>query len=108
MVGAKPVQARLERSARVRGRPVLRPLALGVLPAPRVEHVAELGRDLDRVAIRTREGASDELLVRALAVGVTGVEEGDPELDRAPDQDVRIVGLAPPIRAERPRAERDL
>src|SRR5439155_3290286 len=108
VVGAEAAQACLERRACVLGGPIGGALALRVLPAIRVEHVAELRRDLDRAALGAPERAPDDLLVRSLPVRVARVEEGDPELEGAADQPVRIVRLAPPVRTERPGTEGDL
>ena len=108
MVGPEPPQARLQRGPRVLRGPVRRPLALRVLLPLGVQHVAELGGDLDRVAIGAAERPPDDLLVGPLAVGVAGVEERDPELERAPDQPIRVVRPAPPVGPKRPRAEGDL
>ena len=56
------------------------------------------------------ERPADDLLVGALAVDVAGVEERDPELERALDQVLALASgdVAPPVRAERPGAEADL
>ena len=90
MVGAEPPQARLQCPPDEGPVPALRPLSLGVLLASLGEHVSELGRELDPVPMRT-EHATDELLVRALAVGVARVEEGDAEVERLEQQ--ALAGL---------------
>ena len=80
-----------------------------MLAAAGVEHVAELGRELEPVAVR-REHPADELLVGPLAVRVAGLEEGDPELERLEQEALAgpLADVAPPGRAERPGAESDL
>ncbi len=108
-VGSEPPQARLEGVAHEAGVPALRALALGMLAPALAQLVAELGRDRDLVAARG-EHTPDELLVGAAAVGVAGVEEADPELERLREQAL-AVGLGhvpPPVRAQRPGAEADL
>jgi hypothetical protein len=109
VVGAEAAQAGLEPLAHEGTVPALRALALGVLLAAGLEVVAEFGRDLDLIAVG-RKHAADQLLVGAPAVSVTGVEEGDPQLQRLLDQANAggLRHLAPPVRAERPRPEADL
>ena len=109
VVGAQAAQRRFERAPGVGRRPVVRALGLLVVRAVGVEHVAELRRDLVGVArtARALERRADELLVEALAVGVAGVEERHAEVERAGDERVRMLVLAPPVRPERPRAEAD-
>ena len=51
--------------------------------------------------------AADELFVEALAVRVARVEEGDAEVERARDERVGGLVVAPPVRAQRPRAKAD-
>ncbi len=108
-IGAEATQAGLERRANERAVPALGTLALGVLPAALGEHVAELGRQLHPVAVGSQH-APDQLLVGALTVGVSGLEEGDPELERLAQQPLTFGfgDLSPPGRAERPGAEADL
>ena len=70
-------------------------------------------RTWSRAGSRRGAGASaraDELLVRALPVGVAGLEEGDPEVERLLDQALAggHADVAPPGRAEGPGAEADL
>ena len=74
-----------------------------------VEHVAELGRELEGVARQARalERLADELLVEPLAVGVARVEERHAEVEGARDERVRRLVLAPPVRAQGPGAEAD-
>ena len=109
VVRAQAPQRGLERAPGVLRRPVVGALRLLVALALGVEHVAELGRELVGVAgaARALERLADELLVDALAVGVAGVEEGDAEVERAGDEGVGRLVLAPPVRAERPGAEAD-
>ena len=109
MVGAEAAKALLQRAAHEGAVPSLRALALGVLLTARVEHVSELGGQLDLVAVRA-EHPTHELLVCALAVGVAGLEERDPELERLVQQAlaVGLADVAPPGRAKGPRAEADL
>ena len=109
VVRAQAPQRGLERAPRVLRRPVVRALGLLVVRAVGVEDVAELGRELVGVAgpAAALEGGAHELLVEALAVGVAGVEEGDAEIERAGDEPVGVLVLAPPVRAERPRPEAD-
>ena len=91
-VGAEAAEAPLQRLADERAVPSLGPLALGVLLAIGVEHIAELRGQLDLVPVRG-ENAPDELLVRALAVSVAGLEEGDAELEGSVEEPL-AVGLA--------------
>src|SRR6187200_2552963 len=109
MIGPQPPKARLERRSHERAVPTLRALTLRVLAPPRFEHVAELGGELYLAAVRS-EHAPDELLVRTLAIGIAGLEEGDPELERLVHQALalRLADVTPPARAERPRPEADL
>jgi hypothetical protein len=48
-----------------------------MLLAPLGQLVAELGGELDPVAVRA-EHAPDQFLVGTLAIGIAGLEEGDP------------------------------
>src|SRR5258708_4674364 len=92
------------------GRPVLGPLALRVVLPSALDRIAELGRDLHLFARHARKCLADDLLVRARAVDVSGVEEGDAELERPFDQVHALApgDLPPPGRAERPGPEADL
>jgi hypothetical protein len=108
-IGAQPGQARLERLAHERAVPALAALALGMLAATRAQLVPELRRELDLVAVGG-EHPPHELLVGPTPVRVAGVEERDPELERAPQQALAVVfaDFAPPARAQRPGPEADL
>ena len=58
-------------------------LAVGL----RAHRVVDLGRDHDLVASgEVAQGAADDLLARAVGVGVRGVEEVDAELDGTLDE----------------------
>ncbi len=89
VVGAEALQAPLERRAHV-----LRPAVLARDPAVG-ELEAELGRD-DRLRAATGERAAEQRLVGVGPVDLGGVEEVDPELERAMDgrDAFRLVGLA--------------
>ena len=66
VIGAEPVQARLERAGYARRR--------------RTAGQAELGGDLDLRPARA-QGPADEVLGLAVAVGLGGIEEGDAGID---------------------------
>ena len=76
--------------ARVAGRADIVGSAVDALEAAVLAaHVAELGRDHDPLAPLAHD-AADQLLVRADAVHVGGVEEGDAEIERAVDRGDRL------------------
>ena len=79
-VDAKPAQARIAGTADVFGPPVVR--ARGRIGRP---DDAELRREDDLVAV-PGERFAEEQLVRADAVHVRGVEQGDAELERPVDR----------------------
>ncbi len=85
----------VDRLAHVLGTPDDRATAVGIHVVP------ELGREYDLVT-PPRDRAADELLVlaHAMPVDVGGVEEEDPELERAMDRRDRLlfVGRAVPRR----------
>jgi hypothetical protein len=56
-----------------------------MLLAALVQHVAELGRQLDGIPRHAGQRTGDDLLVRTLPVDVAGVEERDPELEGSVD-----------------------
>ncbi len=109
VVRSQPSQAGLQRAASMLGRPVLWALGLVVAGALAIDHIPELGRDLDARPGRAGpgQGGAHDLLVEALAVGVRGVEEGDAEVEGAGDQGIGILVLAPPIRPQGPGSEAD-
>ena len=63
--------------------------------AVRVPHIAELGRQL-RLGAATGDGFPEELLVRVGAVHVSGVEQGDAQVEGTVDSVGRLslIGLA--------------
>src|SRR5208283_2630318 len=65
--------------------------------------VGELGRDDDLVAILAQRLA-DQLLVVADAVHIGGVEESDPELDRALQRRGGLVVVARTVKLRHPHA----
>src|SRR5581483_1416427 len=80
VIRGQAAQALLERFADEGGREVLRQLALArARAAVAVEVVAELGGDDDAVALAA-EGLRQDGLAQAVAVGVGGVVEGDPQV----------------------------
>src|SRR6185312_9015552 len=86
--------------------PTLRALALALSLGVAIDVVAELGGN-DQLVAAPSQGGGDDLLGAAVAVSVAGVDEGDSQVDRAPQQGsaLRVAVLAPPVRAERPGPE---
>jgi hypothetical protein len=100
VVGAEPAQRLLGDALRV--------LRRAVDAAGRALEVeAELGRDLDLVAV-PGEGAPDQLLVRVRAVDLGGVEERDAEVERPRDRGDPVRFLGGPVGPGHPHAAEPL
>ena len=109
VVGVKALQRLFHRLADEGDGKVLRDFALALaLVAVVVKIVADLGRNHDLVAL-FGERPGDELLAVAVAVGISGIEKRDAEIERLVHERDRLAfrEVAPPAGRDGPKSKTD-